>query len=132
MNSKNILIIDTSGEDLILGLYKYRGESPEFYFKKIKGRAQIIIKHIDKFLREKKVTLKDLSGIVIKKGYGSYTGLRVGLSIANALAWSRNIPIFGYIEKENVPPSETKTKLLLAKVRRQKKFTKPVFPVYSS
>jgi tRNA threonylcarbamoyladenosine biosynthesis protein TsaB len=42
-----------------------------------------------------KNTLKweDIEGIVIFKGPGSFTGLRIGMSVANALAMSLNIPI---------------------------------------
>jgi len=37
--------------------------------------------------------LKDLNGIAIYKGPGSFTGLRIGLSVANTLADSLNLPI---------------------------------------
>lgn len=39
--------------------------------------------------------LKDIEGIVVYKGPGSFTGLRIGLSVANALASSLNVPIVG-------------------------------------
>jgi tRNA threonylcarbamoyladenosine biosynthesis protein TsaB len=45
-----------------------------------------LLKHSDK-------TLGDLEGIVIFKGPGSFTGLRIGFSVANALADSLDIPI---------------------------------------
>jgi tRNA threonylcarbamoyladenosine biosynthesis protein TsaB len=35
----------------------------------------------------------DIGGIVCFKGPGSFTGLRIGLSVANALAYGLNIPI---------------------------------------
>ena len=35
----------------------------------------------------------DLQGIIIYKGPGSFTGLRIGMSVANALASSLQIPI---------------------------------------
>lgn len=37
----------------------------------------------------------DIEGIVAYQGPGSFTGLRIGLSVANALAASLNIPIIG-------------------------------------
>jgi tRNA threonylcarbamoyladenosine biosynthesis protein TsaB len=36
---------------------------------------------------------EDMTGIVIYKGPGSFTGLRIGMSVANALAYSLEIPI---------------------------------------
>ncbi len=38
-------------------------------------------------------SLKELGGIVVYKGPGSFTGLRIGFSVANALAYGLNIPI---------------------------------------
>ena len=39
--------------------------------------------------------LSDIDGIVVYKGPGSFTGLRIGISVANALAYGLNIPIVG-------------------------------------
>ncbi len=37
----------------------------------------------------------DLEGLVVFQGPGSFTGLRIGATVANALAYVRNIPIVG-------------------------------------
>lgn len=34
-----------------------------------------------------------LSGIVVYEGPGSYTGLRIGISVANAIGYARDIPV---------------------------------------
>ena len=36
---------------------------------------------------------EDIQGVAIFKGPGSFTGLRIGMSVANALAFSLKIPI---------------------------------------
>lgn len=48
-----------------------------------------------KFLEEKTGDLHNISGIGVMKGPGSFTGLRIGLTVANTLADSLNIPIAG-------------------------------------
>lgn len=51
------------------------------------------------FIREMldQLTLEpaDLSGIVINKGPGSYTGLRVGFALAKAIGYASGLPIYG-------------------------------------
>jgi len=48
---------------------------------------------IDQLLKDQGKDLKDLGGIVCFKGPGSFTGLRIGLSAGNALAYGLDIPI---------------------------------------
>jgi tRNA threonylcarbamoyladenosine biosynthesis protein TsaB len=41
-----------------------------------------------------------ISGIVVFQGPGSFTGLRIGMTVANTLAYSLKIPIVGAMGKE--------------------------------
>lgn len=36
-----------------------------------------------------------LTGLVVYQGPGSFTGLRIGITVANAIAYGQNIPIVG-------------------------------------
>lgn len=55
--------------------------------------AETILPTIDKFLSKINWKIKDLNGIAITIGPGSFTGLRVGLATAKGLALANNIPI---------------------------------------
>jgi len=48
-----------------------------------------------RFLQEKTGDLHKITGIGVMKGPGSFTGLRIGLAVANTLADSLNVPIVG-------------------------------------
>lgn len=52
-----------------------------------------LIPKIRQLLAAQKVTLSDLQAIVVVRGPGSFTGIRVGLSTAKGLAAAANIPI---------------------------------------
>lgn len=54
-----------------------------------------IIPTIDQALKKTGVGLPDLKGVFVIKGPGSFTGLRVGLSVANQFAHQLKIPITG-------------------------------------
>ena len=61
---------------------------------KNKSRENILI-ILDKALKQSKKKIKDIHGIIVVNGPGSFVGIRIALSVANALAWSLNIPIQG-------------------------------------
>lgn len=50
---------------------------------------------IEEFLLKNRLNLSGLSGIIAYEGPGSFTGLRIGITIANTLAYSLNVPIVG-------------------------------------
>jgi tRNA threonylcarbamoyladenosine biosynthesis protein TsaB len=47
-------------------------------------------------------TPKDLTKIVVAKGPGSYTGLRIGVTIAKTMAWSLHLPLVGISSLETL------------------------------
>lgn len=58
-----------------------------------KQLAETLHTEIAKILQFQEVKLDDLTGLVLYAGPGSFTGLRIGASVANAIAHSFAIPI---------------------------------------
>ncbi len=54
-----------------------------------------LLPDIKQLLEKIDLTLKDISLIAVSLGPGSFTGLRIGLSSAKAIAFALNIPIIG-------------------------------------
>lgn len=55
--------------------------------------SQVLLPLIEKLLNQNNLEYKDLIGIEVTTGPGSFTGLRVGVSVANALGYSLGIPV---------------------------------------
>jgi tRNA threonylcarbamoyladenosine biosynthesis protein TsaB len=90
---KTILLIDTtSNQKIKVGLNK-NGE--EFFIEQPldKQKAQIVLPLIDKLLKKHNLTIKNINSIQVNPGPGSFTGIRVGYTIANTLAFLLKVPI---------------------------------------
>lgn len=91
----NILFIDTSSnQEVSVGL---QIEKKRYFLKDRVGRqkAQEVLPMIDRLLNEHNLLLKDIKEINAVSGPGSFTGLRVGISIANTLGFLLSIPVNG-------------------------------------
>lgn len=60
-------------------------------------REQDILQSIEAFLNENEKSLTDLTSIQVETGPGKFTSLRLGIAIANSLAYALNIPINGQL-----------------------------------
>ena len=57
--------------------------------------AQMVLPMIEELLNEQKLKLSDIAEIKVNAGPGSFTGLRVGISVAQTLGKLLNIPVNG-------------------------------------
>lgn len=55
--------------------------------------SQRILGFVQDVLEEQGVTLEQLDAIVVGHGPGSFTGVRIGVSVAQGLAFSRQLPV---------------------------------------
>lgn len=55
--------------------------------------ADTILQKINTILESKNCKLADIGGLIVFTGEGSFTGLRIGTTVANAIAYSNNVPI---------------------------------------
>jgi len=88
-----ILTLRTDKPEAELGLYDDQARLAYSTWLAHRELAETIHQHIEALIKETSHTIHDLRGIVVFKGPGSFTGLRIGLSVANALAYSLIIPI---------------------------------------
>jgi tRNA threonylcarbamoyl adenosine modification protein YeaZ len=96
-----LLAIDTSGTRALVALGEPDG-APVAERRWTAGyrHGEELLARVDEMLTAEGVALADLGGIVVGTGPGAFTGLRVGLATAKALARGLDVPIAG------VPTSE--------------------------
>jgi len=58
-----------------------------------KSHASLLTVFIEEILRDNELRARDLSAVAVSKGPGSYTGLRIGVSVAKGIAYAANIPL---------------------------------------
>ena len=88
-----ILGIDTATDILAVALTDNRELIVESRSNIKRAHAEKLILTIEKILTEAKLNLKDIDGIAISIGPGSFTGLRIGLAAVKGLALATNIPV---------------------------------------
>lgn len=88
-----ILYIDTSSSYLYSAIVedgKLLSSVSEDYGQ---GLSQIALPKIAEMFQENNLSPKDVDKIIVVNGPGSFTGIRIGITIAKVYAWSLNIPI---------------------------------------
>jgi tRNA threonylcarbamoyladenosine biosynthesis protein TsaB len=88
-----ILVLRTDKPEAEIGLFD--GENEVAYEKWLAHRAlaETLHQKLDDILKTHGKKLEDIGGLVVYQGPGSFTGLRIGMSVANASAYSLQIPI---------------------------------------
>ncbi|MFC4800406.1 tRNA (adenosine(37)-N6)-threonylcarbamoyltransferase complex dimerization subunit type 1 TsaB [Neobacillus sp. GCM10023253] len=90
-----ILAIDTSNYALGVALLEEKEVLGEYITNLKKNHSVRIMPAIQTLMKDCERVPSDLTKIVVAKGPGSYTGVRIGVTIAKTLAWTLNIPLVG-------------------------------------
>lgn len=57
--------------------------------------ARDLLKHIETLLGEARLDWSEVKGLGVFQGPGSFTSLRIGLTVANTISYSEQLPIVG-------------------------------------
>lgn len=90
-----ILTIRTDSPEAEIGLYKDAKQLTYQIWHAHRQLAETIHQQIANMFQSQRLTVQDADAVVVFQGPGSFTGLRIGISVANALAYGLSIPIIG-------------------------------------
>jgi len=128
---KLFLTLRTDKPRAELGLYE---DSRQLAYIKWPAHRQLsntIHEKIDEILNKSSISLGEVQGIVVFKGPGSFTGLRIGLSVANGLAYGLQISVVAKSGKKWLDSgiksllTDSNDKIALPKYDRLANTTKP-------
>lgn len=88
------LALDTSTEACSVALY-YRDEVLALDEVCPQQHSKRILPMVQQILASAELSLTQLDGLVFGRGPGSFTGVRIGVSVAQGLAFGADLPVYG-------------------------------------
>ncbi|MDD3480963.1 MAG: tRNA (adenosine(37)-N6)-threonylcarbamoyltransferase complex dimerization subunit type 1 TsaB [Patescibacteria group bacterium] len=122
-NRNLILYLDTSEKEAIVAIYEGKDLVIEQKWMAHRELSTTLSIKYEEILKKAKISGEELSGIVAFLGPGSFTGLRIGISFANGLAYALEKPIYGTKEKGKIEYRNPK-KILVPEYGAPPKITK--------
>ncbi|MGX7030945.1 tRNA (adenosine(37)-N6)-threonylcarbamoyltransferase complex dimerization subunit type 1 TsaB [Vagococcus zengguangii] len=100
-----ILSLDTSNQTLSLAVLEDERVLASYSSSVNKNHSVTLMPMIETLLGQIKMSPKEIDRIVVAKGPGSYTGLRIGVTTAKTLAWTLQAELVGISSLANLAAS---------------------------
>ncbi|MBQ2910437.1 MAG: tRNA (adenosine(37)-N6)-threonylcarbamoyltransferase complex dimerization subunit type 1 TsaB [Bacilli bacterium] len=116
-----ILYVDTSSSYLYAGIVEDDNLLCEVKKEFGTSLSEEALPEIVSLFTKTNLNAKDIDKIIVVNGPGSFTGIRIGITIAKVYAWSLNIPIttISSLEAMMLSSKENKVKVPMIDARRR-------------
>ena len=88
------LFIDTHFKDVKLAIYKDNNVLEIKELTEFSSTSQVTLPAIKEILTSINLTINDINKVIVCNGPGSFTGIRLGITVAKTIAFCLNIPIY--------------------------------------
>ena len=123
---KDFLIINCTGKNDTIGLKV----NNNFYIHNFKNKSQnneILVSNILNISNKHKVNFDKNFSILINKGPGSFSTIRVALAVAKGIAISKKVKLFGFKNSDLPQLSLANIEVLVNKNLLEKNLIKPLY-----
>jgi len=88
------LLLDTSNTYLSIGLAKDHKVVDSIAYEAWQKQSEFLIQELDAILNRNNIGREDIDTVISAKGPGSYTGVRIALTVAKVIAFALNVPLY--------------------------------------
>ena len=97
-----LLAFETSAKAASVALFDGEKLLGESYQNTGLTHSQTLLLMAEDLMKNCGISAKDLTGVAVAAGPGSFTGVRIGVSAAKGLSWGREIPCWGVSTLESM------------------------------
>ena len=103
------LVLDSSNKYLVVGLLKDKKIFDSVYYEAWQRQSEVMVQEIDNLLKKNQLTRKDLDAVAVGIGPGSYTGVRIAITIAKTIGYALKIKTYAksslFLLKDCIKPT---------------------------
>ncbi len=88
------LLLDSANKLLVVALAKDNKVVDEIIYEAWQRQSEMMVVEIDNIMKRNSILKEDLNAVVVGIGPGSYTGIRIALTIAKTICYSLGIPMY--------------------------------------
>lgn len=88
------LLLDSSNIFLSVGLAKDGKVVDKISYEAWQRQSEMMVTEVDNILKRNNIDKSELDGVVVGIGPGSYTGVRIGVTIAKTIAYALHIKLY--------------------------------------
>ena len=88
------LLLDSSNKFLSVGLAKDGKIVDKIFYEAWQRQSEMMVTEIDNILKRNNIDKSKLDAVVVGAGPGSYTGVRIGVTIAKTIAYALKIKLY--------------------------------------
>ena len=97
---KYIVTIRTDKPEAEVGIYDASGEQLSYHvWQAHRELSKTLLGVIRDELAKQQATFDDIGRVLVFRGPGSFTGLRIGITVANSLSYGLSVPIIGVADE---------------------------------